>query len=652
MRRHLALIASAALVLASAGLAVPTAQAATTVVPDPQFAACLNQLFYLDQNPDADISASQLEGLTQVVVNCSGYGISSLEGAQYLTNVTQLQVEMNHISDITPVIGLHNLEYLYLSDNQISSLPDLSAMTSLYVLYLAGNQLTDITGLAGLTNLSYLGLNDNQISGLPDLSAMTSLSHLDLSGNQMTGITGLAGLTGIDFLDLSNNQVSDVSPLANLTDLSTLFLHNNQIADISPLAPLINAGCTVPASQAYCAEILWTLNSNRIADLSSLDWSVVGRAWSTVPSEYDSDTPNYAVNAQTLATTTATSGTTVPLPIVATASGSPYPVTWSVTSGHASIDPVAGTVSYATAGAVMLHWSDGFTATCAESYSTDGSAPCSPGNTTPIQVSFFSGNVSVNVSDSTTPPTPSAPDSDAAIAPGQIIAATTGGTARLADGADAFSIVTTVRDAAGSALTGFGSDLTATASSPQVTISALTDNGDGTYSIAVTSTKPGDYTITLALDGTTLGAPIPVNFIAATVTTPSLPAGASQSATGLGFQPGEAVSVTVHSTPLNLGTKLADAHGTVAVSFAVPGDFDLGRHTVVFTGAVSGSVTVGFDVIGAPAPGAGGGSGAHANTGGTVAPGSVPGLPQAALVLLLGLAGLVALIYGRRSTSR
>jgi hypothetical protein len=122
-------------------------------------------------------------------------------------NVTILYLVSNQISDITPLSGLTNLEWLGLDFNQIS----------------------DITPLSGLTNLEVLGLGGNQISDITPLSGLTNLGWLYLFSNQISDIVSLVGLTNLRLLDLNNNQISDLTPLSGLTNLSMLFLWSNQI---------------------------------------------------------------------------------------------------------------------------------------------------------------------------------------------------------------------------------------------------------------------------------------------------------------------------------------------------------------------------------------------------------------------------------------
>ena len=51
-----------------------------------------------------------------------------------------------------------------------------------------------------------------------------------------------------------------------------------------------------------------------------------------------------------------------------------------------------------------------------------------------------------------------------------------------------------------------------------------------------------------------------------------------------GFQPFEKVTLTMHSTPVTLGTFTADANGVVTVEFTVPDGAAAGTHTLVLSG--------------------------------------------------------------------
>lgn len=110
------------------------------------------------------------------------------------------------------------------------------------------------------------------------------------------------------------------------------------------------------------------------------------------------------------------------------------------------------------------------------------------------------------------------------------------------------------------------------------------------------------------------------------VPTVRLDSGASTIAGGLlegtagGFEPGEVVVATLHSTPRTLGRLTAAADGSVAFSLRVPADLEPGLHRLVLTGETSGrtaSVEVEVTALAAPGtlPATGDGSGALAGAG-------------------------------------
>ncbi|MDR0283542.1 MAG: hypothetical protein LBI33_01420 [Propionibacteriaceae bacterium] len=607
--RPLALAAAAALAVGSLTVSSVAQAAEVNVIPDAGLRECIAQAMHdagtgaspghPDYAAEADsISQADLDTLAAATrytygIYCNGMSVKSLEGLQLLNDP--------------------ELRWLELGNNQISDLTPLAGMTALWDLSLDNNQVINLVPLAGLTGLNDLSLSGNQVSNLTPLAGLTNLQWLGLANNKVADVTPLAGLTKLGRVDLSNNQIVSVAPLGTLAaadaDLWGLYLGGNKIVDVTPLATWIN----------YNASADWTLVGNQITDVSSLNWAKVSAHWASTPSEYSTGVPLFAVTNQSVVTS-AVAGTTVVLPTVKTAAGDPNKVTWSV-SGDATVNQAAGTVTYNAAGPVVLSWADQFATVCRYD-----SSLCSPGQDTTIPVSFFSGRVNVNVT--STPgagAVPSVPASSAA-KPDAPAVATTGRAARLADGTDAYTLVATVKSADGQPLTGYAGELTAVLSSSDLTVvgtgNGFTDRNDGTYALAVAASQPGNYTVTIMLDGTPIATDIPVNFIAADIAKSSVVVGASQTSDGLGFLPGEQVVAWLHSTPANLGTLTADATGKVTVSFTAPST--TGRHTVEFIGETSGTVYVAFDVVAAPV----------IHTGGTT-------LPQTnttmALVLMCGL---------------
>jgi hypothetical protein len=100
--------------------------------------------------------------------------------------------------------------------------------------------------------------------------------------------------------------------------------------------------------------------------------------------------------------------------------------------------------------------------------------------------------------------------------------------------------------------------------------------------------------------------------------------GGSLVVSGSGFQPGEAVTLQLFSTPVTLGTTSVDSTGAFSTSVTIPVSTPLGNHTIVATGGTSGStastsiVVVAATTTGASTGGASGGA-SGSSSGGSLA---------------------------------
>jgi internalin A len=162
------------------------------------------------------------------------------EANRVLSNLTELHLPSNKITDITPLSGFTNLTRLHLENNQITDITPLSGLNNLTSLHLETNSITDLTPLSPLINLRRLHLSNNPITDITGLSELTNLTRLFLSNTPVTDITGLSALTNMFILNLHNNQITDITPVSGLTKLTRLILSSNQITDITPLSALTN----------------------------------------------------------------------------------------------------------------------------------------------------------------------------------------------------------------------------------------------------------------------------------------------------------------------------------------------------------------------------------------------------------------------------
>lgn len=226
---------------------------------------------------DLNLQAALVESLGEIEgYTCEGLasletlrlvqkGIKSLEGLQHATNLSNLVLASNEVSDLTPITSLKKLRALNVSKNQIFTIPDLTQMTALKSVNFSGNSIEDISPLLD-ANLTAVNVSDNPIAyqnlsliaslhnvsnlgvaglGLSNLSQVFALlydhgavTHLDISRNDIRDLSLLSNFTSLRIFSASNNKISNIDSLAGMVTLERLNLSGNFIKDITPVARL------------------------------------------------------------------------------------------------------------------------------------------------------------------------------------------------------------------------------------------------------------------------------------------------------------------------------------------------------------------------------------------------------------------------------
>ena len=202
---------------------------------------------------EADYEAiSQMTGLERLEIVDSP--ISQLDFLKNLTSLKRLHIRGSRepagtFSDLSALAGLTNLEDLYLYLDGVSDLNGLSGMSGLKSLVLTGNmEIADLSPLAGLTKLQSLEVplgGENVGVDLSPLAGLTDLRTLR-TGSNVTDLTPLSGLTGLRELDLTyggysardSKEYRSLEPLSSLTGLTSLTIRNLWVSDLSPLSGL------------------------------------------------------------------------------------------------------------------------------------------------------------------------------------------------------------------------------------------------------------------------------------------------------------------------------------------------------------------------------------------------------------------------------
>mgnify|MGYP003297348454 CR=1 FL=1 len=164
----------------------------------------------------------------------------SLEDISFLenTDIGELNLNDNKITNIETLSTIKNLAYLDLSNNKISDLSPLSNL-NLFTLYLGSNNITDITPLSNLMRLVKLDLSYNNISNLSPLKEPMIITNLKLIHNNITDLTPLSNLGYLITLDVSENNITNLNGLENMFSLDYITLGGNNIENIDAIIPLI-----------------------------------------------------------------------------------------------------------------------------------------------------------------------------------------------------------------------------------------------------------------------------------------------------------------------------------------------------------------------------------------------------------------------------
>jgi Leucine-rich repeat (LRR) protein len=94
----------------------------------------------------------------------SSSDLIDLEGIQFCIHARSIDLSDNRITDLSPLIGLHDLEELNLSYNEIGIIDELSYLKALKSITLSNNYIEDISPLFELEKLEYVELSGNNIN--------------------------------------------------------------------------------------------------------------------------------------------------------------------------------------------------------------------------------------------------------------------------------------------------------------------------------------------------------------------------------------------------------------------------------------------------------------------------------------------------------
>ncbi|MBP7686261.1 MAG: protein kinase [Thermoflexales bacterium] len=142
--------------------------------------------------------------------------IKSLADVARLPNLRRISLVYQNITDLTPIVGLLNLDNLDLRHNPVA----------------------DVTPLAQVSSLRDLSLFDTNVTDLTVLRACPHLSTLDVGYTPITSTAALDGLDGLQVLKIRKAPLQTLDHIGTHPLLEEIYLSETQLLDLAPLLDL------------------------------------------------------------------------------------------------------------------------------------------------------------------------------------------------------------------------------------------------------------------------------------------------------------------------------------------------------------------------------------------------------------------------------
>lgn len=175
------------------------------------------------------------------------YWIEDLSGLEYAKSAKMIDigytssVEGKSIKDLRPLSGLTQLEELILKQDGITDISPVKNLVNLTVFDVSVNrEIQDVSAIADMTKLKKLNISFNKVENIDAISGLVSLEYADVSKNNISTLPDMSKLEKLTALNISHNNLTDISALADAKNLTELNLKGNTgVTDLKPLAELI-----------------------------------------------------------------------------------------------------------------------------------------------------------------------------------------------------------------------------------------------------------------------------------------------------------------------------------------------------------------------------------------------------------------------------
>lgn len=264
-----------------------------------------------DKLQKTDITETDIISITEL--NLSRKNLTDVSDLERFTNLVNLDLVENCLTDLSPLAGLKNLRRLaagndpFLSEedrakrlgiNHFADYSFLKTLTNLvdvdftatgddnieYAEYLPNveefraycNPITDISPLIHCKKLHQSYFFDCPITEISVYRRLPDTFGIAINCTGVSDITPLAGKKGFSYLDAHDAEIEDISTLADFEAMRYVTLAGNHIKDFSPLRGKTIGWLTLsgnPADKGHLLDVLGTMKVKNALEITGYNFT-------------------------------------------------------------------------------------------------------------------------------------------------------------------------------------------------------------------------------------------------------------------------------------------------------------------------------------------------------------------------------------------
>ncbi len=264
-----------------------------------------------------DITEADILSVTEL--NLSRKNLTDVSDLERFTNLANLDLVENCLTDLSPLAGLKNLRRLaagndpFLSEedrakrlgiNHFTDYRFLKTLTNLvdvdftatgdnnieYAQYLPNveefraycNPITDISPLIHCKKLHQSYFYDCPITNIGVYRHLPDTFGIAVNCTGVSDITPLAGKKNFSYLDAHDAEIEDISPLADFEAMRYVTLSRNKIRDFSPLRGKTIGWLTLsgnPVDKGHLLDVLGTMQVRNDLEVVGYDFTEQEKAY-------------------------------------------------------------------------------------------------------------------------------------------------------------------------------------------------------------------------------------------------------------------------------------------------------------------------------------------------------------------------------------